>query len=145
MRTPAQEVVDHVTPQVNRVQDESSSSLDVGELSENIEKFTKLLANKNMAGAGRRMGTVKCFSCCETWHIARYCRSDVQGPYPSQRIGFFQCRTLRDAGEQHAAVKLDMESGCNMDACTGDDRDHGCCCSPFSLFHLSLLILPRDS
>ena len=42
MRTLAPEEVDPVAPQVNRVQDEMSSSLDVGELNENIEKLTKL-------------------------------------------------------------------------------------------------------
>ena len=48
----------HVATQVNRVQEERSSALDVDELNENIEKLTKLLANKNIAGAGRRMGHV---------------------------------------------------------------------------------------
>ena len=62
---------------MNRVHEERSSSFDVGELNENIETLTKLLANMNMAGAGRRMGHVKWFSCSETGHIARYCRSDV--------------------------------------------------------------------
>ena len=66
---------DPVSPQVNRVQEERS--LDVGELNENFEKSTKLLANINMAGSGRRIGPVKCFSCGETGHIARYCRSNV--------------------------------------------------------------------
>ena len=66
---------------MNRVQEERSGSLDVGELNENIEKFTKLLANLNMAGPGRRMGHVKCFSCGEIGHISRYCRSNVQRPY----------------------------------------------------------------
>ena len=55
------EEVDPVAPQVNRVQEERSSSLDVGELNENIGKLTKLLANMNMAGPGRRMGPLKCF------------------------------------------------------------------------------------
>ena len=59
MRTLALEKVDHVAPQLNRVQEERSSSLDVGELNENIEKLTKLLANMNMGGAGRRMGHIK--------------------------------------------------------------------------------------
>ena len=53
VRNLALEEVDHVAPQVNRVQEERSSSLDVGELNENIEKLTKLLANMNMTGAGR--------------------------------------------------------------------------------------------
>ena len=55
VRTLALEEVDHVTPQVNRVQEERSSSLDVGELNKNIEKLTKLEANMNMAGPERRM------------------------------------------------------------------------------------------
>ena len=61
VRTLALEEGDPVAPQVNRVQEERSGSLDVGELNENIEKLTKLLANINMAGPGRRMGPVKCF------------------------------------------------------------------------------------
>ena len=85
MPTLALEEVDHFAPQVNRVQEERSSSLDVGELNENIEKLTKLLANMNMTGAGRQMGPVNCFSCCETGHIARYCRSWVQRHYPNPR------------------------------------------------------------
>ena len=80
---------DPVAPQVNRVQEERSGSLDVGELNENIEKLTKLLANINMAGPGRRMGPVKCFACGETGHIARYCRSNVQRPYPRPRDGAY--------------------------------------------------------
>ena len=70
---------------MNRVQEERSGSLDVGELNVNIEKLTKLMANINMAGPGRQMGPVKCFSCRETGHIARYCRSNVQRPYPRPR------------------------------------------------------------
>ena len=74
-----------ISPQVNRVQEERSSSLDVGKLKENIEKLTKLLANMNIAGAWRRMSPVKCYSCGETVHIARYCISDEQRPYPRPR------------------------------------------------------------
>ena len=59
---------------MNKGQEKRSSSLDVGELNENIDKFTKLLANMDMTGAGRWMGHVKCFSGGETGHIARYCR-----------------------------------------------------------------------
>ena len=70
---------------MNIIQEERSSSLHVGELNENIEKFTKLLANLNMAGAGRRLGPVKVFSCGKTGHITRYCRSDVQTSYPKPR------------------------------------------------------------
>ena len=80
VRTLVLEVGEPVAPQVNRVQEERSGSLDVGELNENIEKLTKLLANINMAGPGHRMGTVKCFSCRETGHNTRYCRSNVQRP-----------------------------------------------------------------
>ena len=76
-------------PQMNRVQEEWSGSLDVGELNENIEKLTKLLANIYMAGPGRRMGPVKCFACGETGHIARYSRSNVQRPYPRPRDGVY--------------------------------------------------------
>ena len=89
VRTQALEEGDHVAPQVNRVQEERSGSLDVGELNENIEKLIKLLANINMAGPGRRMGPVKCFACGETGHIARYCRSNVQRPYPRPRDGAY--------------------------------------------------------
>ena len=89
VRTLALEEGDPVAPQVNRVQEERSGSLDVGELNENIEKLTKLLANINMAGPGRRMGHVKCFACGETGHIARYCRSNVQRPYPRPRDGAY--------------------------------------------------------
>ena len=89
VRTLALEEGDHVSPQMNRVHEERSGSLDVGELNENIEKLTKLLASINMAGPVRRMGPVKCFSCGETEHIARYCRSNVQRPYPRPRDGVY--------------------------------------------------------
>ena len=101
--------VDPVTPQVNRVQEERSTSLYVGELNENIEKLTKLLTNMNIAEAGRLMGTVKCFSCGETGHIICYYRSDVQRPDPKPRdrvyvkIAQVQKQTLRAAGGQAAA------------------------------------------
>ena len=72
VRTLALEEVDPVVHEVNRLQEERSSSLDVGELNENIEKLTKCLVNINIAGPGHRMGTVKCFSCGEIGHIARY-------------------------------------------------------------------------
>ena len=71
VRTLTLEEIDPVTPQMNRVQGERSRSLDVVQLNENIDKFTKLLANINMAGAGRRVGIMKCFSCGETGNIAR--------------------------------------------------------------------------
>ena len=80
VRTLVLEEGDPIAPQVNRVQEERSCSLDVGELNENIKKLTELLANINMSGPGRRMGPAKCFSCGETGHIARYCRSNVQRP-----------------------------------------------------------------
>ena len=88
-RTLALEEGDPVVPQGNRVQEERSGSLDVGELNENIEKLSKLLASINMAGPGRRMGTVKCFSCGKTGQIARYCRSNVQRPYARPRDGVY--------------------------------------------------------
>ena len=44
MWTLALEEVDHLTPQVNRVQEERSSSLNVGELNENIEKLLSWLS-----------------------------------------------------------------------------------------------------
>ena len=59
--TLALQEVDPIAPQVNRVHEERSSSLDVGELNENIKKLTELLANMNIAGARRQMGHVKCF------------------------------------------------------------------------------------
>ena len=93
---------------MNRVQEQRAGTLDVGKLNENIEKLTKLLANINMAGPGRWMGHVKCFSCGETGHIARYCRSNVQRPYPSPRDGVYvkaaQEKPLRVAGEQPVAL-----------------------------------------
>ena len=42
------------------LKEERTISLDVGELNENIETLTKLLANMNMAEVGRRMSHVKC-------------------------------------------------------------------------------------
>ena len=55
---------------------------------------------------------MKCFACGETGHIARYCRSNVQRPYPRPRDGAYvkaaqEKKTLRAAGEQPVAVKLD--------------------------------------
>ena len=73
VRTLALEEVDLVAPQFNIIQEERSSSLDVVELNENIEKLTKLLANMNMAGAGRRMGLVKCFPVVNLGTLPRYC------------------------------------------------------------------------
>ena len=107
----AMEERDPVAPKVKIIQEERSGTLDVDELNENIGKLTKLLANINKAGPGRRMGHVKCFSCGEAGHIVRYCRSNVQRPYPRPRDGVYvkavQKKTLRAAGEQHVAVKPD--------------------------------------
>ena len=89
VRTLALEEVDPVAPQVNRVQEERSSSLEVGELNEKIEKFTKSLANMNMTGPGRRMGPVKCFSCGENGQIVQYCRTNVQRLYPRPMDGVY--------------------------------------------------------
>ena len=62
---------------------------------------------------------MKCFSCGETGHIARYCRSNVQRSYPRPRDGVYvkaaQKKTLRTAGEQSVAVKLDKYYGCVID------------------------------
>ena len=113
VRTLALEEGDPVDPQVNSVQEERSGSLDVGELNENIEKLTKLLANINMAGPGRRMGPVKCFSCGETLPaiVDQMCR----GPTLGRRMGYMsnppRKNPLRAAGEQPLAVKLDKEYG----------------------------------
>ena len=75
---------------MNRVQEERSGSLDVGELNEYFEKLTKLLANINMTGPGRRMGPVKCFPVGKLGTLtARYCRSNVQRPYPRPRDGVY--------------------------------------------------------
>ena len=88
VRTLALEEEDPVVPQVNRVQEERSGSLDVGELNENIEKLTKLLANLNMAGQGRRMGPVKCFSCGETGHIPAIVDQMRRGPTLGRGMGY---------------------------------------------------------
>ena len=108
MRTLALEEVDPVIPQVNIVHEERRSwSLDVGEFHENIEKLTKLLGNMNMDGAG----LVKCLSCGETGHIARYCILDVQRPYtkPRDRVYVKAAQvkqTLRAAYKQPVAVNI---------------------------------------
>ena len=67
VRTLALEEGDPVAPQVNRVQEERSGSLDVGELNENIEKLTKLLANINMAGPGPPDGPCEVFCLWGNW------------------------------------------------------------------------------
>ena len=119
MRTLALEEGDPVAPQVNRVQEERSSSLDIGELNENIEKFTKLLANINMAGPGRRMGHVKCFIVGKLGTLPAIVDQMCRGPTPGREMGHMskphRKKTLRTAGEQPVAVKLDKEYGCVID------------------------------
>ena len=88
MRTLALEEVDPVAPQVNRVQEERSNSLDVGELNENIEMFTKLLANMHIAGAGRRVGPVKCFLVVKLGTLPAIVYEMCRGPTPSRGIGY---------------------------------------------------------
>ena len=56
----------------------------------------------------------------KTAPIACYCRSDVQMPYPKPRARVYVRtaqvkKTLRDLGAPPAAVKLDKESGGDMD------------------------------
>ena len=108
-----------VAPQVNRVQEERSGSLDVGELNENIEKLTKLLVNINMAGPGRRMGTVKCFPVGNLGTLPAFVDQMYRGPTPSRGMGYMSKphmkNTLWAAGEQPVAVKLDKEYGCVID------------------------------
>ena len=106
--------MDPGAPQVNRAQEERSGSLDVGELNENIEKLTKLLANTNMAGPGRRMDPVKCFSGGETGHTSRYCRSNVQRPYPRPREGAY-VKTVKEKMDDVVEMREVM-------VCTGSDR-----------------------
>ena len=119
VRTLALEEEDPVVPQVNRVQEERSGSLDVGELNENIEKLTKLLANLNMAGQGRRMGPVKCFPVGKLGTLPAIVDQMRRGPILGRGMGYMskppRKKTLRAAGEQPVAVKLDKESGCVID------------------------------
>ena len=56
VRTLVLEEVDHGAPQVNRVLEERPSSLDVGELNENIEKLTKLFRWKGASASGVMVG-----------------------------------------------------------------------------------------
>ena len=67
---------------MNRVQEERSGSLDVGELNENIEKLTKLLANINMAGPGRWMGHVNCFPVGKLGTLPAIADLMCRGPTP---------------------------------------------------------------
>ena len=119
--TLAVEVVDPVTPQVHRVQEERSILFNVGELNGNIKKLTKLLANMDMAGAGRRMGPVKFFPVVKLGTLLAIVDQMYIGPTPSQRIEYmskppiFKKKALIAVGEQPAAVKLDKESGGDMD------------------------------
>ena len=103
------EEVDPVAPQVNRVQEERSSSLD-----ENIEKLTKLLA-----GAGPRMGPVKCFPVVKLGTFPAIVDQMCRGHTPSRGIGYIsktpRTNPLRAAGEQPVVVKLDKESGGDLD------------------------------
>ena len=87
VRSMALEEGDRVAPQVNRVQEERSGSL-VGELNENIEKLTKLLANINMAGPGRRKGPVKCFSCGKLGTLPTIVDQMCRGPTPGRGMGY---------------------------------------------------------
>ena len=84
--------------------------MDVGELNENIEKLTKLLANMSMIRAGRQMGHVKCFSCGETGHIARYCRPKVQRPYPNPRDMVY---VKAAQGKKHEGLQVSNLSSLN--------------------------------
>ena len=117
--TLALEELDPVAPQVNKVQEEWSSSLDVGELNENIEKLTKLLANMNIAGAGHWRGHVKCFPVVKLGTLLAIVDQMCRGPTPSRGIVYMSNRpgkkTLRAVCEQPAAVKIYMESGCVLD------------------------------
>ena len=88
MRTLALEEGDPVAPQVNRVQEERSGSLDVGELNEYIEKLTKLLANINMAGPGRRMGPVKCLPVGKLGTLPAIADQMCRGPTLGRGMGY---------------------------------------------------------
>ena len=88
------EEMDPAVYQVNRVQEERSSSLDVGELNENIEKLTKLLANINIDRAGPWLGHVKCFSCGETGTLPAIVDQMFRGPAPSRGI-WYMSKPLR--------------------------------------------------
>ena len=92
VRILALEEGDPVSPQVNRVQEERSGSLDVGELNENIEKLTKLLANINMAGPGRRMGPVKCFPAEKLGTLPAIVDQMCRGPTQAEGWGICQSR-----------------------------------------------------
>ena len=88
VQTLALEEGDPVAPQVNRVKEERSGSLDVGELNDNIEKLTKLLANINMTGPGRRMGSVKCLACGELGTLPAIADQMCRGPTLGQGMGY---------------------------------------------------------
>ena len=88
VRSVGLEKVDPVAPQVNKVQEERSNSLDVGELNENIEKLTKILANMNMPGAGRQMGPVKCFPVVKLGTFPAIVDQMRRCPTPSRGIGY---------------------------------------------------------
>ena len=88
-----------------------SGSLDVGELNENIEKLTKLLANINMAGPGRQMGHVKCFPAGKLGTLPAIVDQMCRCPTPGRGMGYMskppRKTPLRAAGEQPVDVKLD--------------------------------------
>ena len=70
-------------------------------------KYGRIPPNKH-GGVGRQQQQL--FSCGQTGHIARYCRSDVQMSYPKSRDKVYVKaaqvkKTLRDAGEQSAAIR----------------------------------------
>ena len=81
------------------------------------KKLTKLLANMNMAGAGRRMDPVKCFfPVGKLGTLPAIVDQMCRGPTPGRGMGYMsKPKALRDAGEQPVAVKLYKESGCVMD------------------------------
>ena len=119
VRTLALEEGDPVAPQVNRVHEKRSGSLDVGELNENIEKLTILLANNTYGWTRAPAGPCEVFFLCGNWaHCPLFC-SNVQRRYPRPRDGVYvqaaQEKALWAACKQPVAVKLDKESGCIKD------------------------------
>ena len=70
-----------------------------------------------MTGPGRRIGPVKCFSCGETGHIPDIVDQMCRSPTPGRGMRYMskplRKKTLRAAGGQPVAVKLDI--GCVID------------------------------